>query len=192
MLTFVPASIECVSNLGTFKTGSQVELYQSCPTCTFVNVTSIKLTDGTIQQINQFMTKNGSDYFFTFNDTSEVGEYFYTTVGDKNTVLLSETICFNINPTGDVDDNLWTNFIIIFILTFMSFTGVAVFGGGKNENSMFYYLAAFMLFIIGIFTNFQGFGGYQNVLTQAYAIIIWGCGLFFLTFPWLNGKEWQF
>lgn len=190
----ISANIECLSNLGTFEQDSQIELFQSCPTCSFVNITSIKLTDGTITNINQLMTQQGSSYSFVFNNTSEVGEYFYTTVGDKNGNLLSETICFNVTPTGNSDDTLWFNMIFIILLILGSLWTVNEYGEKSKEedNQIYYYLAAFLLMVIGVITYFFGLAGYITLITQALSLIVWGLGFFFMVKPWATGREWHF
>ncbi len=45
------------SDLGVFKINSTIQLYQSCENCTFVNLSSVKLPNGSVLFYNLEMTK---------------------------------------------------------------------------------------------------------------------------------------
>jgi len=65
------------SDLGVFKINSTIQLYQSCENCTFVNLSSVKLPNGSVLFYNLEMTKNAQDYNYSFNSTDLLGEYMY-------------------------------------------------------------------------------------------------------------------
>jgi len=87
------------ADLGVFKQGECISLYQLCDTCSYVNITSIQFPNSTITYINEAMGKNGVDYNYTFCNTSQLGEYSYKVCGDKNT-FSCEVIDFEITYLG--------------------------------------------------------------------------------------------
>jgi len=68
----------------TYKQGDEVELIQTCPTCSFNNITSVVLANKTVIDLNQEMTKVGTVYNFTFlsNYTNSLGIYLVNGIGD--------------------------------------------------------------------------------------------------------------
>jgi len=173
---------------GFYAQNAQVNISQTCAPCTFITLEKVKLPDGQDLFIIQNMTNNGSSYDLPFNSTNQIGQYIVTTCGNPNG-LVCVNFDFFVNPSGNRDDNLWTNFIILFFLSFVSFVVGIKFG---TDQPMYSYLSAFMLFSVGVYSIIYGFGGYQNILTTAFALINWGLGLFFLVQPWFTGKRWDF
>lgn len=98
------SSVSAISStgesLGNFKVNNSIQLYQSCSTCTYTNLSSIKYSNGTMLFLNVEMTKNGQDYNYTFDGASITGDYFYSVCGDKDSVLTCETIPFTVSRLG--------------------------------------------------------------------------------------------
>ena len=92
------SSIECFQ---TFKQGSEINLIQKCPSCSYVNITSITYPNGTIF-LNDEMTKAGINFNFTLPDSSQLGKIIYGTIGDKNGASPPnyEDLCIDITQTG--------------------------------------------------------------------------------------------
>lgn len=88
------------SDLGTFKQNDCVSLYQYCDDCTYVNLTKVQYPNGTISTINEAMTKDDVDYNYTFCDTDDLGDYYYTVKGDKGGEVTTERLEFEITSTG--------------------------------------------------------------------------------------------
>lgn len=109
------------TNLGSFQKDTCIQLYQNCDNCTYVNMSSIKYPNATLDIINKAMTQNGKDFNYSFCNTTSVGGYFYNVCGDKNGVLKCEVIGFTITPTGTI---LSTGESIIYLV--MLFILVAV------------------------------------------------------------------
>lgn len=181
--------------IGTFKRNQPIVFTQTCPTCNFINIT-LKSPSSSILLSNQEMTfANGR---FSFNigggNMSVVGLYFIEGFSNLDEPFLA---CFQVNETGIEFDNLWMNFLIIFLLSTGSFTLIYQFNESRNTidrqegNFIYYYLGAFMLFSLGVITLIFGFGGYITLLTQALGFILWGSGLFFLARPWSVGRQWH-
>lgn len=106
-----------IQTLGTFKQNSDIDLTQICDNCTFVNLTHVTRTgeNSTIFTFNDLMTKDGTFYNYTFLNTSEIGEYFYSTCGDLNGILTCNSVNFEVNQNGKVVNIPQA---IIFIITF--------------------------------------------------------------------------
>ena len=85
LLTFITliSFSSALGDIGTVKQGECIELYNYCPTCSYINLTLIQFPDGSINNTNEEMTKVNTDYNYTFCDTSLLGDYSYTTCGDK-------------------------------------------------------------------------------------------------------------
>lgn len=86
-----------------FKQGTDITLIQKCPSCSYVNITSITYPNGTIF-LNDEMTKNGINFNFTLPDSSQEGRILYGTIGDKNGASPPEyeDLCIIITPSGNV------------------------------------------------------------------------------------------
>lgn len=98
LLISFSSAIECE---GTFKQDTEINLLQKCPSCTFVNITSITYPNGTVF-FNDEMQQNGTNFNFTLPDSSQEGRITYGTIGDKNGVSppAFEELCIEITKTG--------------------------------------------------------------------------------------------
>ena len=107
--------------LGTFKVNNNIELRQTCDTCTYVTLGSVTYPNSTILNININMTKVGIDYNYSFR-TDLIGNYYYSVFGDKDGTLASENFCFEVTPSGFIGTIGF--YIIILILSL----GIIVLG----------------------------------------------------------------
>ena len=114
-----------LSTLGISKQGDCIDLYQTCPSCSYVNITSIKYPNGTIIQYNVAMTKDDTTYNYTFCSTNNTGEHFYTIKGDKGGIETTETITFEITPNGKESPSGVV--IVIFSIFFLGLLFFAIF-----------------------------------------------------------------
>jgi hypothetical protein len=95
--------LPCISAydiFGTFKQGDTVRLYQYCDSCSYVNITTMKYPNGTVATINDNMIKDGTDYYYYWNYTEDLGDYFYTVCGDKDGEFICEDMKFDITING--------------------------------------------------------------------------------------------
>lgn len=102
---------------GTFKQDTNIQLIQKCPSCSYVNLTSITYPNGTIF-LNEVMEKTGINFNYTLPDASQLGKISYGTIGDKNGASPPdyEDLCIEITKTGktlDTPESL-TYFILAF------------------------------------------------------------------------------
>jgi len=193
------AAQSCPSDgfMGTAAVNSNITVTQTCPTCTFINISSVKepVTSNVIISGVEMTLSNGSyRYELDGSYTDTPGIYFVEGYSNLDDPFIS---CFQITQSGVEFDNMWMNFIIIFLLSGGSFVLIYQFNEsrstirGQDGNFIYYYLGAFMFFILGIYTLIFGFGGYKTLITQGLGYILWGSGLFFLTKPFYTGGSWK-
>jgi len=162
-------------DIGTVKQGNCIDLYNYCPTCTFVKWTSILYPNDTrTNGLDLTMTKSGFDYNYTFCDTSQLGEYSYTTCGDKaGDTNACEDITFEVTPSGFV----WSNGLY-FLLIALSI-GIIVLGY-YVQDAWIVVLGSFGMVLFGLFVLFYGIAGMKDpVYTWAIGIITLMLGSYF-------------
>lgn len=99
VLVFPLISAE-VQSLGNFQRGECVRLIQTCPNCTYVNITSVIYPNST-QAIGMVsMTKIGTLFNYEFCNTSAVGQYIVNGVGDIDGEDTTWVYDFLITPRG--------------------------------------------------------------------------------------------
>jgi len=178
---FLLTLVSAMSTLGTVKQYDCIDLYQSCPSCTYVNLTAMKYPNTTIDIMDLEMTKAGTEYNYTFCNTDTTGEYFYTVKGDKNGVETSETISFEVTPLGKVG-------VLIFLSIFaFAFIGLGI--GFKLPPLGF--IGAVLLILAGMYVLIYGLYDVANLYTRGIAIALLGLGFIFIissAYEWLTGE----
>ena len=160
------------SNLGTMKQHDCISLYQTCDDCTYVNLTSVKYPDGTIETFNLYMTKKNQNFNFTFCNTTNIGEYTYTVAGDKGGVYSTEVIGFSVSPSGFVGTLGF--YILILVLS----AGVIILGFSKDDAPLV-ILGSLGLYFVGIYTLFYGLDGMKDpVYTWGFGLIVLGIAFY--------------
>lgn len=98
---FLISFISADSSIGTAPQNKCIQLTQVCDNCTQVNLTKIIYPNQTLSLLGNFiMTKNNSNYNYTYCDTSTLGDYFYTTCGNLNGINTCNNIGFKVTQTG--------------------------------------------------------------------------------------------
>jgi hypothetical protein len=160
------------SNLGTVKMNSCIDLYQTCDDCSYVNLTSVKYPNGTIETMNLNMIKNGQDFSYNFCNTSKIGDYTYTVAGDKGGTYSTEVIGFSVSPSGFVGTLGF--YILILVLS----AGVIVLGFSKDDAPLV-ILGSLGLYFVGIYTLFFGLDGMKDpVYTWGFGLIVLGIAFY--------------
>jgi len=158
--------------LGTVRVGSCISLKQICSSCTYNNVTSVVAPDATQLLSNSPMTKIGSEYNRTFCQTTQVGEYTVSGVGDIDGTEEGWIYNFSVTPSG------YINILGLFIIVIGVIYGIAFFGFfGKNE--WIAVLGGMAMIVLGLFTLNNGIDVYRNFMTQAFSFITIGLGAIF-------------
>lgn len=171
--------VSAVSDLGTFKQGNCIELFQTCDNCTFVNLTSVKYPNASIGKFDFTMSKFGVDYNYSFCGTSLIGDYLYNVCGDKDGILTCENINFNITPSGSEGNQAF--YIVIILLVY----GIAFIGFfGKNEWITIF--GGLIMMFLGIYIVNNGIIIFRDVFTNGIAYVTIGLGAFFSLFSTLS------
>ncbi len=93
----------CVSaeSIGTFKVNTEVQLINFCSTadCTYANLTQIIYPNGTIQNFNDEMTKEGNTFNYSYTPT-ELGEYYFITCSNPSGTTNCDKDSFRVTKTG--------------------------------------------------------------------------------------------
>lgn len=116
------SSIEESDCWKTPKKNTEIQLIQKCPSCSFVNLTSISYPNGTdILNLNEEMTKTGVNFNYTLPDSSQIGFVSYGVIGDKDGANPPEeqTLCVFINPTGAVLQKPESSFYFVMLFVIL-------------------------------------------------------------------------
>lgn len=174
-LTFVSSetiNLNDLSDLGIVKQNTCISLYQYCPTCSYVNVTSIKYPNQNVEMVNYAMSKSVNDYNYSFCNTSLIGEYSYTVCGDKSGSVQCEKIKFESTPSG------FRNTLGFFILILCLSLGIIVIGYWMQD-AIVALFGSFGLYFLGIYILFNGIAGMKDkVTTWAIGLIILGIAFY--------------
>jgi len=184
----------------TFEQDTKIELIQKCPSCSYVNITSISYPNGTIF-FNELMTKTDTNFNYTLPDSSQRGRVLYSTIGDKNGANppLLEDLCIEITKTGSIirkpESNfyfaimfaillLFAMFLTIFILTpfenkkELTREGMAItkITSGKYVKLISLWIAYgfflwFITIINGISNNYIFFEGLRSMITNLHTFL---------------------
>lgn len=121
LISLITADID----LGIVKQGTCVELYQSCPTCTYCDIRAVKYPNGTVETMDITMTKTNTDFTYSFCNTSIFGVYTYTVYGNKGGLSYesSEEGSFEVTANGKTP----AEGIVIVVFTIL-FIALMIFG----------------------------------------------------------------
>lgn len=134
LISFISADV----SIGSVKQGDTIQLTQICSNCSYVNLTSVLYPNNTYALLGQYaMTKNGTNYNYTWTDTNLLGNYVYTTCGDLNGVNTCQSVAFTVTPSGQSGtDNIVFFIFVVLLLYGITFTGffgknipITIFGG---------------------------------------------------------------
>ena len=89
-------------SIGTVKQNDCIDLYQICPSCSYVNLTAVKYPNATISTMDLEMTQEGNNFNYNFCNTTTSGEHFYTVCGDKDGTEECEQIAFEVTYSGKI------------------------------------------------------------------------------------------
>lgn len=128
-LSFISAQgfkLDNTESIGTFKVNTEVQLTNFCSTanCTYANLTQIIYPNGTIQNMNDEMTKEGNTFNYSYTPT-ELGEYYFITCSNPNGIANCDKDSFKVTPEGyDLSSGLSLILIgvLVIILTLLIIT----------------------------------------------------------------------
>jgi hypothetical protein len=170
LLTFVSAE-----SIGTFKQNQEIQITQYCSTadCTYANLTRIVFPNGTIENINEEMTKTGNNFNYSYLPL-DLGTYTFTTCSNPNGVLVCEEDNFEVTPSGNSGAENIIFFVIIYILLY----GLTLFLFFKKEIELapFVALSGIALGLLGLYTTQNGIIIFRDYFTNILSYLSIGIG----------------
>ncbi len=116
MLIVITSSVLGQQTLGTFESGSDVTLIQSCDASSYSNITKITYPNSTLAVDGELaMIANGNTYSYIFSDTDDLGAYLVYGHCDEKGTDTVWVYDFAITSTGQ-KVSLSNSMIIISLL----------------------------------------------------------------------------
>jgi len=117
MLTFVGAD-----SIGDgYKVDEEMQITNYCQagTCTYMNLSSVELPNGTISYLNSAMTQNGQTFNSSFTP-DQVGTYYFVTCGDSS-VAVCDKDYFVVTYNGETNKDVAVYIMLIVFLSCLIF-----------------------------------------------------------------------
>lgn len=153
-----------VQTLGYFKQGTDVNLFQTCDACSYVNISYVALPNTTYIVQNQAMTKSGYSYSYSLisNYTQDFGRYLVCGFGDDGGTATTWCYDFYINSTGrpEPSGSIVVLFVIIFLIILAFLIYMFVFSLGHAIKKDFDFVDFALNF--GIYASLLGFYIFQK------------------------------
>lgn len=101
LLIVLTSSVLGAQTLGTFESGAEITLIQSCDSSTYSNITKLSLPNSTLViDADTAMIKNGDTYALAFDNTKQLGRYLVYGHCDEVGVDTVWVYDFQITRTG--------------------------------------------------------------------------------------------
>lgn len=163
---FLISFTSAVGDIGIVKQFDCIDLYNYCPSCSYINLTAIQYPNGSTNTMNLVMEKTENNYKYEFCGTKLLGKHSYTTCGDKEGTESCEDITFEVTPSG-FSGTLGFYFLILAL----SF-GIILLGF-YMEDAPIVILGSFGLYFVGLYILFFGIDGMKDpTYTWALGIIV--------------------
>ncbi len=163
-----------ISDLGDFKRFDCVELPQTCPDCTYNNISKITNSESTIVLTEVVMTKDDTYYSYSFCNTTVLGKYIVNGFGDEGGTLDTWEYFFYITETGTEDVSVLNNPLLIILITLAL---IFLLIGIKSEILWFGFISAILFTLGGIYLTVYGLNDITNMYTQGAGITLIGIGV---------------
>lgn len=162
-----------IQTLGTFKRFDCVNLKQSHGNCTYNNISHVSYPDSSRALSENVMTKIGTNYNYTFCNTSQLGEYIINGFGNPDGEKVTWTYNLFITETGKEDVSVFNNpLLIILIVMGLIFLIIGI----KTETIWLGFMSAIMFLLGGTYMTIYGLNDITNMYTQGIGITIIGVG----------------
>jgi len=122
------SNYDCTQAFDPIEKNATIDLIQDCTTCTYVNLTSIELPNGTSVFYNSVMTKNDIHYTYSYSPQEE-GRTYYSVKGNKGGSIETECFYFDVTNNGrnSPEGSTINLFVIIFLLVCGSILGLLLY-----------------------------------------------------------------
>jgi len=183
VLSLVNVSAE--ADIGLVKQNDCINLWQVCENCSYVNITSLLYPDKvSTDLINVAMTQAGTDFNYTFCNTSQLGVYVYKTCGNLNGEVICQPVTFTSTPSGVTQHSLFDNPIMIILVAVSLIFIILAF---YTKSYPMGFISGIMFTVSGIYTMIYGFNSYTDDFTRAVGLVLIGLGVIFTL---VSGYEW--
>lgn len=183
MFSLVGVSAEQES-LGIVKQNECVRLYQTCPSCSTLTISSVVYPDKTVAVSSINMdTDDNFEYYYDFCNTTQLGQYIVNGKGDVDGTDTAFAYDFEVNSSGRIQQNtmLITIFFIIFIIIIFFTCYLVVYSIGHAIGLDFDIIDAAwnygLFFVLVVFnnlhSNYVGDLLIESYLDWAVSISVW-------------------
>lgn len=149
-------------NFGTGKIDECIDLIQLCADCTYNNVTSIIYPNKTVINLDEPMSQTGTQFNYTFCNTSGLGEYLVNGVGDLEGIDTVWVYPFTITPTGNEQTTSQGIGSAMFLFLMLALTTIFGYLGFKFLDSEYLWVVGlFFLFFMILFIVYDVWLGYE-------------------------------
>ncbi len=203
ILLLWPVSAQTQQTLGGqdgFLPAKDISLIQVCSNCSYVNITHIRLGNGSLALINETMSKDDTFYNFTLDSTltQSLGEYIINWVADPNGQTTSGNynlfVRNNAKFLTTAESIVYIILIILSLLVFIFFlylSFVLPFKDTRDERGVITSLIPskylklfcimltwgsllwFLSILTGVVNNFASLQSTQNLMSNLYIFIYW-------------------
>lgn len=127
---------------------------------------SIYRPDGSLDLLNVVMTKNGTQYYYTYCKTNLLGQYIVSGCGDVGECWPYD---FTVTSTGSQSNTP------VYVLGIAGFLALCIALYQRNEYIGLF--SSFIFIILGIYTMINGFTFLATDYTRMFSAVILGVGL---------------
>ena len=174
-LSFASAEIQ---TLGSFQQGKNINLIQTCATCTFNNITSV-LDPNSNEVIGNFpMTRTVSVYNFTLTSENAtlLGKYIVNGIGDLDGTNTIWNYDFDLTADGKPFQKFPNQFaVILFALILI------IFGLKDERYTLLKHMGSLIFMVMGVLTLYPGYNfiNHTTLFGLALGSILVGIGFWF-------------
>jgi len=170
-LSFTSAAI---FDLGDFKRYDCIDLPQTCPDCTYNNITRILDSEGTTVLTEVMMTKDDTYYNYTFCNTTTLGKYTINGHGDEGGTLENWEYYLHVTEKGKEDVSVLNNPLLIILVALAL---IFLLIGISTGTLWFGFMSGIMFLLGGLYTTIYGLNDITNMYTQGAGITLIGFGI---------------
>ena len=159
--TILPLVFGIVETLGIFKQGKCIDLIQSGANLTFCNITSVKYPNSSTAMPEASMTKKGTEYNYTFCNTTTLGTYIINGFCSNNTEDVVWAYDFKVTPSGieaTVPKGVLSIGILLSVFVLMFFFGWLSFKFMESDKTfpigLFFLLIALIFSVYGLYLGY--------------------------------------
>lgn len=123
-LLFIPM-LSAQESLGVIKQNECIRLYQTCPSCSYINISSVIYPDKTVANSSLALTTTDNfEYYADFCSTSQLGKYIVNGKGDVDGTDTAFAYDFEVTSSGRPTQTYKLVATIVLFLFFISFVGI--------------------------------------------------------------------